>query len=180
MWARLNNGIMEIISENPNGKWADGVEFIEVPLKFEKYFDETFMVVNGSFEPSTTSIENIKKALTKDLANIRWLRETGGVELPGVCRLFTDRESRSLIGDCLSSFKNGFITNCKFKSASGWVDITIAEIEIIARFIAQFVNDCFIAESITSNKISNMENIDELLAFDVNAEFEINLTTLRA
>ena len=171
LWARKNGGRVEVSDfPNPNVIYRDGIEFINVPVEYERFIDDSSVIdeVNKTVKPAFDTVISV---LLAELANIRWLHEVGGVTLPTGARVTTDRESRSLIGDCFNSFMSGLITSTRFKSESGWIELDMAAITLIASCVANHVNTCFFAEMKVSEIIQGYSNIDELISIDINQLF---------
>lgn len=88
------------------------------------------------------ALQQAKAVLAQRLAAQRYEKEVGGVVVAGLS-IRTDRESQAQISAAYASLKNGLITSTQFKGADGWVTVTLAEMEPIARAVAEHVAACF-------------------------------------
>ncbi|SER03892.1 DUF4376 domain-containing protein [Thalassovita taeanensis] len=82
-----------------------------------------------------------------DLADLRWQRETGGLDLPDGLSVTTTREAQAQIASTVQNISAGLITEpVAWKLASGWADLTAAQITVIAGAVTDHVRCCFTAE----------------------------------
>lgn len=99
-------------------------------------------------------------------ADKRWQRETGGIVSPIYGALYTDRETRAIIGQMILSFDLGLITGpINFKTAAGFSAIdrtTLAAIatEIAAHVQAAFDTEAFVLGGIADSNITTPAEID--------------------
>ncbi|WP_336268795.1 DUF4376 domain-containing protein [Vreelandella arctica] len=121
-----------------------------------------------------------KEATQRELAAVRYNRETGGVELPDGSRIRTDRESQAQVNAAYTTLRDSFLTTADFKGENGWVTITLAEITPIAKAVAQHVQPCFTAERRVSEKINAAEDAEALNAIDIAGEFAAALEAIKA
>lgn len=107
------------------------------------------------------------------LADLRWRRETGGLTLPDGAPVRTDRETRGLINEALSSLEGGFmVPPVRWKLSNGvHADLTLADLSAIKSAVALHVKAAFEAEAAVAKKIAAAPGAD-LDAFDVPAAFE--------
>ena len=82
---------------------------------------------------------------TAELARIRYARETAGVVVADR-RIQTDPASRSNLLGALVAMREGFTAETAWKSADGWVTVTLAEVETMARAVVGHVEACFSRE----------------------------------
>ena len=172
LWARKNGDVVELSTlTNPNIIWKDGNEFFRVEDKYQEYIDNNseFDIENKTVVPSIVSVE---EKLLSELARIRWIVETGVLNLPNGQSISVDRESRTMISDCYASFKEGFITTTKFKTNSGWIDIDFDAITMIASLVTKHVNSCFLAEMKVNETILSLDSVDEMLSIDLYTSFK--------
>jgi len=105
-----------------------------------------------------------------DLSRIRWQQETGGLTLPDGTAVRTDRETRASITEAVNSLRAGLMAApVSWKLASGWVDLTQANLEGIAAAVATHVAGCFAAERAVSNQLDGLASLD---GFDLQAAFD--------
>lgn len=109
-------------------------------------------------------------ALGSRLAELRWRRETGGLDLPGGRRIITTRESQAQIVGVLSSISLGLIQEpVEWKLSTGWVDLSADDVTAIAGAVADHVRKCFVAER---EVLSQLENTADLSGFDIETAFD--------
>lgn len=92
-------------------------------------------------EPPITA-EKLKEIVTA----FRWEVETGGITLPGGIRVATGIDDQNRITTVVANARLAALETVKFKAASGWVTLTLAEIEAVAAAVALHVQQCFAAE----------------------------------
>lgn len=87
------------------------------------------------------TLEELKAALLRDATAARWQHETGGISVAGV-RVLTGIEDQNRIASALI----GAPETVDFKADSGWVRLTLLELQGIAAAITAHVQACFSAE----------------------------------
>lgn len=101
------------------------------------------------------------------LADLRFRKETAGIVVGGV-GIKTDRESQALISGAYSSLKNGLLTSIDWKGATGWVTVTLAQLEPIAQAVANHVQACFTRERQHNDAIQAVVNNQvQVAAYDI-------------
>lgn len=106
-----------------------------------------------------------------DLANLRWQRETGGLALPGGMSIITTRESQAQIAGVVQSINAGLISeHVDWKLASGWQQLTTAQITAVAGAVADHVKQCFAAERAVTAQMDAIAG--DLSGFDIVAAFD--------
>lgn len=168
MWARNNSNRLEIVDRDPAGVWADtdANPFVEVPVDRQQFVTPLYRVEGGQIVPP--SAEYLRQQLRDLAAQQRFIVETGGITIDG-SRIQTDRESQAQLGSAYTSLKNGLIADTPWKSADGWVPVTLAEIEPIATVVAAFVRACFVAERVHHDAIDAIPDGDlaALFGYDI-------------
>ncbi|CUH68703.1 hypothetical protein TG4357_03747 [Thalassovita gelatinovora] len=105
------------------------------------------------------------------LADLRWQRETGGLDIAGGARIVTTRESQAQIASTVQSISAGLISEpIDWKLASGWQQLSAAEILSIAGAVADHVKRCFAAEKAISVQMDATPG--DLSGFDIAAAFD--------
>ncbi len=129
-------------------------------------------IINGvltrQFEVRTKPRDEIIRILTDTLADIRYRKETSGIELEGM-KILTDRESQAQLTGAYQSLASGLITQTDWKAADGWMTVTKEQIEPVAKAVATHIARCFAAEKAVSEQIAGSdspENIDVEKAFE--------------
>lgn len=102
-------------------------------------------------------IDRLKEYKTREIANARWVAETGGVN-----GIRTDRESQAMItGAALAAMQDDTYT-CQWKGEAGFVTLTAAQILATANAVRQHVQACFDQESDLSALITAAETVADL------------------
>lgn len=127
-----------------------------------------------AWEPLTER-EAIGTEAKQHLAYVRWQSETNGLTLPDGNQIRTDRESQAQLTSAYQSLKSGLIPDTQWKAATGWVTVTLTELEPIAQAVAAHVRACFAAEKAVSDQIDNATT-DALIALDIESSFNSALT----
>lgn len=105
------------------------------------------------------------------LSNLRWQRETGGLSLPGGIQIITTRESQAQIAGVVQSINAGLISEpLDWKLASGWQQLTTAQITAVAGAVADHVKQCFAAERAVTSQMDAIAG--DLSGFDIIAAFD--------
>lgn len=134
------NGYVEFLSLEEAQSFSQNVETVEC-------FDDEI------------SIENENKKKLKELEKIRYEKEVGGIEI-GNTSIQTDRESRANIMGALILAKDDPQYSVVWKSKNGFVHLSSENIIAIANAVADHVKKCFLAESLVSENISNVEDLN--------------------
>lgn len=114
-------------------------------------------------DPALT-LEELKQQLRERATQLRWEHETGGVEINGI-RVLTGIEDQNRIATALI----GAPATLDFKAESGWVTLTLAELQAIADAITAHVQACFSAERAHHEAIDALELLEAAQAYDVEA-----------
>lgn len=102
----------------------------------------------------TITAESLKEEITA----LRWQHETGGLTLPTGVRVATGIDDQNRITSVIANATMAGVEKVDFKAASGWVTVTVQELQAIAAAIAVHVQACFTAER------AHHEAIDALAA----------------
>ena len=161
---------------------SDGVvaNVIEADLEFAESlgFDHAlpagdagpgWLLVDGVLVPpdapaTALTLEELKHQLRERATQLRWQRETGGINVGGV-RVLTGTEDQNRIASALI----GAPATLDFKAESGWVTLTLAELQGIAAAITAHVQACFTAERAHHDAIEALETLEAAQAYDVEA-----------
>lgn len=101
------------------------------------------------------------------LADYRWRKETGGLELTTGIRIQTGRTSQSQMTSTLTALAEGMVGEpVIWKAVSGWVAWTRLDLKQAATEVAEHVRKCFAAEEITMLQVADDPTIDVESAFD--------------
>lgn len=104
--------------------------------------------------PRIITTESLKSEITA----LRWQKETGGLTLPSGVRVATGIDDQNRITSVIANAQIAGVEQVDFKAASGWVTVTVQELQAIAAAIAVHVQACFTAERV------HHEAIDALAA----------------
>lgn len=120
-------------------------------------------VVEG--EPQTS---HPAMTLQEYAAAKRWEKETAGIEVNGAF-IDTSRESQSMITGAYNYAQANPSKPVSFKSASGWVKLSAAEVTAIALAVGDHVQALFDLESVIADQIeagivTTVEQIDAAFA----------------
>lgn len=88
----------------------------------------------------------------------RWELETAGIRLPSGVAVATAIEDQNRITSVVANAESAGLDEVDFKSAQGWVKISLTELQAIAAAVARHVQACFSAER------THHEAIDALVA----------------
>lgn len=101
------------------------------------------------------------------LADYRWRKETGGLDLTTGIRVRTDRVSQSQMTSTLTALAEGMVQEpVQWKAESGWVTWTRADLKQAATEVAEHVRKCFAAEEAVALEVAGDPTIDVEAAFD--------------
>lgn len=86
------------------------------------------------------------QSLKDDATALRWKHETGGITLPSGVPVATAIDDQNRITSVVANAERAGLNEVDFKSAQGWVKITLVELQAIAATVARHVQACFSAE----------------------------------
>lgn len=130
---------------------AEGWQKLPLPDGFVDE-DWDFMVVADGVvtvdaaAKAAQELAGAKAALKGRATALRWQHETGGITLPGGIQIATGTGDQNRITTVIANAKLAGVTSVDFKAASGWVTLTIEQVEGIAAAIALHVQACFSTE----------------------------------
>lgn len=97
----------------------------------------------------------------------RWGVETGAITLPNGVRVGTGKADQDRITSVIANAALAGVTSVDFKAQSGWVTLTIAEVQAVAAAVALHVQACFSAERAHHEAIDALPEA-ALADYDVN------------
>lgn len=112
------------------------------------------------------SLDARKESLKSEATALRWQRETGGITVAGV-QVATGLDDQNRIATVLTAGQLGDIDEVDFKAATGWVRLTLAQIQDIAGAITAHVQSCFSAERAHHEAIDALPDLAAVEAYDV-------------
>jgi len=116
-------------------------------------------------EPVPT-LASLQAELRTRATSLRWTYETGGIEVDGV-RVGTALDDQNRISTVLTAGELGDIEEVDFKAASGWVRLSLAQIQAIAGAITAHVQACFSAERAHHEAIDALGDLEAAAGYDV-------------
>lgn len=120
--------------------------------------------------PAQPTLEDLRQSLLDAATAKRWAVMTGGLTLPTGVQVGTSIDDQNRITSVVANAALAGLTDSDevdFKSAGGWVRLTIAEVKVIAGFIGQFVQSCYSAERAHHEAIALLEDETAIEAYDV-------------
>lgn len=114
------------------------------------------------------SVDELKTELKQQISALKWEHEIGGITIGGI-PISTGIDDQNRINTVLTAGQIAGLQSVDFKSAAGWVTLTIDQIRGIAVAIAFHVQACFSAERAHHEAIEALETVEELTEYDVNS-----------
>lgn len=110
-------------------------------------------------------IEQVKRELKAKVAELRWLKETAGLDVDGSI-VKTDRESQGTLSGAVSYVELDPTTTVTWKTENGWVELNRTQIEAMALAVASHVQACFSQEKAYGVQIDACTTLAELDALE--------------
>ena len=109
------------------------------------------------------SLEEAKRLKLEELAAARWKAEEAGVEVQGL-HIATDERSQSKItGAALqATIDPNYV--CRWKTETGFIDLTAPLILGAATAVRQYVQSCFDREAALAELVAGASTIEEVAA----------------
>jgi hypothetical protein len=117
-------------------------------------------------------LADLRASLTSAVTTLRWERETGGIALAGGMSVGTAIDDQNRITSVVANAQAAGVATVDFKAASGWVTLTLQEVQAIAAAIALHVQACFTAERAHHAAIAAGDT-QALLAYDIEAGWPV-------
>lgn len=111
------------------------------------------------------TLEQVKAAKLAEIAQDRWIQETGGVEINGV-RVATDDRSQGLIAGAAMKAMQDAAYTCWWKGEAGWALLNAQTILAIADAVRAHVQACFDKERLLDTDIEAAETIEAVQAIN--------------
>jgi len=108
------------------------------------------------------SLQAVKERKLQEIAAARYSTETSGILVNG-STIRTDRESQYTLTGAYVSLLNRLCNYVDWKTSNGqWVQLTISELEPIARAVSTHVQLCFSQEKELTDKVISANTIEEV------------------
>lgn len=158
-----------------------GTTVLQCIAPADTYWDGAAFVPMGAGEPHETydwashtwmdrrTLEDLKRSLTLTASANRVAAETAGLTTPNGVTVHTAPEDQARITSVLVNARLANVEVIDFKAATGWVTMTLADLEEIARAIALHVQACFTAERAHHQAIAALTNVEAAAAYDLNS-----------
>lgn len=148
----ISHGIREKAPVLLNGKYTQQWEIYEL-------------------EPDVVAdnIESGKRRLADQVTQKRWEVETGGIILAGGTEVKTGLDDQNRINCVIVNAARAGFTEVDFKSATGWVTISLANLEAIADAVSAHVQQCFSAERAHHEAIEQLSTPEAIASYDITA-----------
>jgi hypothetical protein len=132
------------VAQQPDGSWARAFAVAPLPL------------------------EDARANLLQAVTDLRWQKETGGITRDGIV-VGTTIDDQNRITSVIANAQAAGVTSVDFKAQSGWVTLTLAQIQGIAAAIALHVQACFSAERAHCEAVQALVTLAALQAYDLSA-----------
>ncbi len=133
----------------------DGVELVEG-------------IYHARYTLAPLPVEQVRADLMAAVSAKRWAAETGGLTLPGGATVGTTIDDQNRITSVIANAQLAGVASVDFKAQSGWVTLSLTQMQGIAAAIALHVQACFSAERAHHEAIAAASDA-ELYGYDINA-----------
>lgn len=155
-WHRIeNNTVVESTDIDPAGRFHPSLIWVADDGANAQLGWAYQAGVFAAPEPAQVNPEDMKTAVTAK----RWQVETGGITLPAGVHVATGIDDQNRITSVIANARLAGLDSVSFKAASGWVTLTLAELEGVAAAIAMHVQACFSAERAHHEAIDALEQL---------------------
>lgn len=141
------------------------------PEWFADYQEDTPKVIDGvlqrTYIKTPWELEKARQALLDKITAKRWEVEVGGMKLPNGTELHTRVDNQNRITSVIANAQLAGVSEVDFKAKSGWVTLTLQELEQIAAAIALHVQQCFTAERMHHEYINQIPTLEELENYNI-------------
>lgn len=135
---------------------------------------------NIDFSKAITAAQSLASAKTRlceELARLRWRAEVGGLVMADGTLVRTDRETRAALSEAVNALRADLMQGpVPWKMASGWADLSQADLEAMTSAVARHVQDCFAAERTVQGQVDASE---DPTGFNTATAFEAALSALQ-
>lgn len=110
------------------------------------------------------TLDELRQAKKAEIANARWQQETGGLTIPGLGTIATDRESQSLLNGAVTGTLLEPDKPIKWKMMDGAVELDAATVQMIGKLVRSHVQACFDREIDLIAAINACQTAEEVTA----------------
>lgn len=136
------------VVETPQPTYSQNTQRVEEapPVEQDGAWVQQWAVVALTSAEKNDALATEKARLFDASTNKRWAVETSGITLAGGLRIDTAREDQDAITRILANAPSAGITEVSFKAASGWVTMSLGQLQQVANAVALHVQACYTAE----------------------------------
>jgi len=128
--------------------------------------------------PPAPSLEDLQSTLTRDATAHRWALETGGITLPNGVKVLTGIDDQTRITSVIAGMEAEGYPTVDFKAASGWIELTLAELRTLRGFVAGHVRACYSAERSHHEAIAALDTVAAAQTYDLAAGWPSPVITI--
>lgn len=121
-------------------------------------YEDIISDIEGRYTPPVIPPEQKRASLISAVTALRWEKETGGLTLTNGIAVGTRTEDQNRITTVIANAQLAGVETVDFKAASGWVTLTLAEVQALAAAIALHVQACFSAERVHHEAIAALDD----------------------
>lgn len=114
-------------------------------------------------------VSDVSKVVKAKVTDKRWEVETGGLILPNGVKVLTAIEDQNRVATSIQGMEAAGLDEIDFKSSSGWVKLTLAELKQISVAITMHVEGCFARECELHKACDAATTVEELKDIAENA-----------
>lgn len=119
--------------------------------------------------PTPPSLQELRATLTEQATARRWAVETGGITLPNGVKVLTGIEDQTRITSVIAGMEAAGFLSVDFKAASGWVELSLEEMQTLRTFVAGHVRACYSAERAHHTAIAALATVAAAQTYDLTA-----------
>ena len=157
------------------GTWQQTWSVVD---RFADVLDASGNVVTTKAAQETAELERAKGELKVAATSQRWTVQTGGLTLPDGTKVLTADADLTRIDQAINNLTRYGIASIDFKSAGGWVTLTLDQLNAIGHAVTTFVQGCFTAERAHHAAIDALaDTLDAIDGYSVTANWPSNVLT---
>lgn len=149
----------------------EGIMVEVAPEKVDDIWWARYVFQPFTEEELQSRFEEAKAALLTALTAKRLEEETGGLTLPNGVTIATGIADQDRITSVLVHSQAAGVSSVDFKATSGWVTLTIEEVQGIAIAIARHVQTCFSVERMHYDRIQALTTLYQIKAYNLTTDW---------